>query len=376
MMKSWMNRFFARNLSAEQQTLLSQFLSELQMPTGQTMTDWLVDARQGVMGLSLVFEVPYAAASLWPQWRAEIQQAADCMGVSIAGVDFVTKIVARQVQSALDPIAGVTNIIAVGSGKGGVGKSTTSANLAIALAQEGARVGVLDADIYGPSMPTLFGLVGKMPHSVDGKTMEPLQAYGVKVNSIGFLVEADSPMIWRGPVVTGSLMQLINETNWGTLDYLIVDLPPGTGDTQLTLAQKIPVAGAVIVTTPQDLAMIDARKGLKMFEKVAIAVLGVVENMSVHVCSQCGHVEPIFGEGGGFKMAADFNVPLLAALPLSLSIRMQADAGQPTVVSQPQSVEAGLYRQLAHAVGVALAKRPQSFANKFGKIEVKVGNNV
>jgi ATP-binding protein involved in chromosome partitioning len=206
--------------------------------------------------------------------------------------------------------------------------------------------------------------------------MEPLQAYGVKVNSIGFLVEADSPMIWRGPVVTGSLMQLINETNWGTLDYLIVDLPPGTGDTQLTLAQKIPVAGAVIVTTPQDLAMIDARKGLKMFEKVAISVLGVVENMSVHVCSQCGHVEPIFGEGGGVKMAADFNVPLLAALPLSLSIRMQADAGQPTVVSQPQSVEAGLYRQLAHAVGVALAKRPQSFANKFGKIEVKVGNNV
>ncbi len=371
-MKSWLNKLFARELSAEHQAKLSSALdSIIDVYSQQSLAHWLVDARVGVLGLSLVFEVPYPAKSLWSHWQAQISAACAAQDLTLAAVDFVTRVLPRQTQSNIEPIAGVTNVIAVGSGKGGVGKSTTSANLALALAAEGAKVGVLDADIYGPSMPTLFGLVGKMPHSSDGKTMEPLVAYEVKVNSIGFLVEADSPMIWRGPVVTGSLMQLINETNWGSLDFLIIDLPPGTGDTQLTLAQKIPVSGAVIVTTPQDLAMLDARKGLKMFEKVNIPVLGIVENMAMHVCSACGHVEHIFGQGGGAKMAHDFQVPLLASLPLEMSIREQADGGKPTMVADPEGAIAAAYRGLAHRVGGLLAQRPQSFANKFGKIEVK-----
>lgn len=371
-MKTWLNKLFARELTVEVKDKLAKALADVRDEySEQTFNDWLVDARQGVMGMSLVFEVPYPAQSLWLNWREKVLSAAIESGLNVVAVDFVLKVLPRQTQGNIEAISGVTNVIAVGSGKGGVGKSTTSANLAIALAAEGAKVGVLDADIYGPSMPTLFGLVGNMPHSVDGKTMEPLAAYGVKVNSIGFLVEADSPMIWRGPVVTGSLMQLINETNWGSLDYLIVDLPPGTGDTQLTLAQKIPVAGAVIVTTPQDLAMIDARKGLKMFEKVHIPVLGIVENMATHICSQCGHIEAIFGEGGGAKMARDFNVPLLASLPLTMHIRAQADSGKPSVAADPESEIATIYKALAHKVAGALVKRPQSFANKFGKIEVK-----
>lgn len=373
-MKSWLNKLFARELSAEHQAKLSSALdSIIDVYSQQSLAHWLVDARVGVLGLSLVFEVPYPAKSLWSHWQAQISAACAAQDLTLAAVDFVTRVLPRQTQSNIEPISGVTNIIAVGSGKGGVGKSTTSANLALALAAEGAKVGVLDADIYGPSMPTLFGLSGQMPHSSDGKTMEPLVAYNVKVNSIGFLVEADSPMIWRGPVVTGSLMQLINETNWGSLDFLIIDLPPGTGDTQLTLAQKIPVAGAVIVTTPQDLAMLDARKGLKMFEKVNIPVLGIVENMAMHVCSACGHIEHIFGEGGGAKMAHDFNMPLLASLPLDMSIRVQADGGQPTMVSDPEGAIAAAYRELAHGIGGLLAQRPQSFTNKFGKIEVRAG---
>ncbi len=371
-MKSWINKLFARDLSAQLQSSLSTALeSLLDTNSGQSLGQWLVDARQGVLGMSLLFEVPYPAKSLWSGWQKLVEDACIEQGLVVVSISFTTRILARQTQSNIEPIKGITNIIAVGSGKGGVGKSTTAANLALALSAEGAKVGVLDADIYGPSMPTLFGLTGKMPHSIDGKTMEPLAAYDVKVNSIGFLVEADSPMIWRGPVVTGSLMQLINETNWGSLDFLIIDLPPGTGDTQLTLAQKIPVAGAVIVTTPQDLAMIDARKGLKMFEKVNIPVLGIVENMAMHVCSACGHVEPIFGQGGGAKMAADFHVPLLASLPLDMLIREQADGGKPTVVADPTGAIALAYRALAHQVGGLLVKRPQSFANKFGKIEVK-----
>ncbi len=372
-MKSWVNKLFARNLSTDVQARLSQALSlVVDEISGQLFSSWLVDAREGLLGLSLVFEVPYPAQSLWEQWQAHIQLVCSQHNLTVLQSNFVTRILSRQTQSNIEPIKGVTNIIAVGSGKGGVGKSTTAANLALALAAEGAKVGVLDADIYGPSMPTLFGLVGKMPHSIDGKTMEPLESFGVKVNSIGFLVEADTPMIWRGPVVTGSLMQLINETNWGSLDYLIVDLPPGTGDTQLTLAQKIAVSGAIIITTPQDLAMIDARKGLKMFEKVNIPVLGIVENMAMHVCSSCGHIEHIFGQGGGSKMALDFNVPLLASLPLDIQIRMQADSGKPTVVADQTGALALAYRALAHQVGAALANRPQSYANKFGKIEVKV----
>lgn len=371
-MKSWLTKLFAHQLDAQTQeqltVVLQQVCDEL---TGQTLDQWLIEASQNPLGLRLVFAVPYAAQSLWSHWRTQLITAAKTKGLNVAQIDFQPKIVARVPQNNMDTLPGIANIIAVGSGKGGVGKSTTAANLALALAAEGARVGILDADIYGPSMPVLFGAQGQIPHSVDGKMMEPIERYGIRMNSIGFLVEPDSPMIWRGPIVTGSLLQLINETRWGELDYLVVDLPPGTGDTQLTLAQKIPVAGAIIVTTPQDLAMIDARKGLKMFEKVNISVLGIVENMATHVCSQCGHVEAIFGEGGGEKMAADFQVPLLASLPLSMSVREQADLGKPTMVAYPQDAVAQTYLALARKVGAQLALRPQSFASKFGKIEVK-----
>ena len=256
----------------------------------------------------------------------------------------------------------VRNIIAVGSGKGGVGKSTTAVNLALALAADGARVGVLDADVYGPSVPMMLGLNGR-PDSPDGKSIEPMRAHGVEAMSIGLLVEQDTPMIWRGPMATSALTQLLEQTLWGGdegLDYLIVDLPPGTGDIQLTLAQKIPVAGAVIVTTPQDVATLDARKALKMFEKVEVPVLGLVENMAVHVCSQCGHAEHIFGEGGGERMATQYGVPLLGSLPLELAIREQGDAGVPVVVSAPGSAAAGAYRDTARAVAVRLAMRPKA----------------
>ncbi len=263
------------------------------------------------------------------------------------------------VQSNLSPHPRIRNVIAVGSGKGGVGKSTTAVNLALALAAEGARVGVLDADVYGPSVPAMLGLSGR-PESPDNKSIEPLRAFGVEAMSIGLLVDTDTPMIWRGPMATSALTQLFNDTLWGDLDYLLVDLPPGTGDIQLTLAQKIPVAGAVIVTTPQDIATLDARKALKMFEKVGVAVLGIVENMAVHVCSNCGHAEHLFGEGGGQRMSEQYGVPLLGALPLDISIREQGDAGQPVVVAAPESAAAQAYRAAARALADELAKRPRA----------------
>lgn len=267
--------------------------------------------------------------------------------------------VAHAVQGSLQPIPRVRNVIAVGSGKGGVGKSTTAVNLALALHQEGARVGVLDADVYGPSIPTMLGLSGK-PHSPDNKSIEPMRAFGLDAMSIGFLVDADTPMIWRGPMATSALTQLFTDTLWDDLDYLLVDLPPGTGDIQLTLAQKIPVAGAVIVTTPQDVATLDARKALKMFEKVEVAVLGIIENMALHVCSRCGHQEHLFGEGGGQRMAAQYGVPLLGSLPLDITIREQGDAGKPVVVAAPDSAVAQAYRQAARALVEQLAARPRA----------------
>ncbi|MBB3343535.1 ATP-binding protein involved in chromosome partitioning [Luteimonas sp. RC10] len=273
-----------------------------------------------------------------------------------------TPIPARAVQGALHPHPRIRNIIAVGSGKGGVGKSTTSVNLALALAADGARVGVLDADVYGPSIPTMLGLSGK-PDSPDGKSILPLQAHGIEAMSIGLLVDQDTPMIWRGPMATSALQQLLNDTRWGGeegLDYLLVDLPPGTGDIQLTLAQKIPVAGAVIVTTPQEVATLDARKALKMFEKVEVAVLGLVENMAQHVCSNCGHVEHLFGAGGGERMAERYGVPLLGALPLEIGIREQGDAGAPIVASAPDSAAATAYRTVARALVAELEKRPRA----------------
>ena len=265
----------------------------------------------------------------------------------------------RQVQAGLKPNPRIRNVIAVGSGKGGVGKSTTTVNLALALQAEGARVGILDADVYGPSIPTMLGLSGK-PESPDNKSIEPMRAFGVETMSIGFLVEADAPMIWRGPMATSALTQLFNDTRWDDLDYLLVDLPPGTGDIQLTLAQKIPVAGAVIVTTPQDIATLDARKALAMFQKVNVHVLGIVENMAVHVCSQCGHKEHLFGEGGGQRMAAQYGVPLLGSLPLDIGIREQGDAGKPVVVAAPDSAVAQAYRQAARAMVAQLELRPRA----------------
>ncbi len=263
------------------------------------------------------------------------------------------------VQANLTPHPRVRNVIAVGSGKGGVGKSTTAVNLALALAAEGARVGLLDADVYGPSIPAMLGLSGR-PESPDNKSIEPMRAFGVEAMSIGLLVDQDTPMIWRGPMATSALMQLFNDTLWGDLDYLLIDLPPGTGDIQLTLAQKIPVAGAVIVTTPQDIATLDAKKALKMFEKVEVPVLGIVENMAVHTCSSCGHVEHLFGQGGGERMAAQYGVPLLGSLPLDIAIREQGDAGQPVVVAAPDSAVAQAYRQTARVMAATLAQRPRA----------------
>ena len=280
------------------------------------------------------------------------------------------KLLARQVQPGLKPLEGVKNIIAVASGKGGVGKSTTAANLALALADEGAAVGVLDADIYGPSQPRMFGVQGR-PASPDGKTVIPMESYGVKVMSIGLLIDEDTPMVWRGPMATGALEQLLRDTRWGELDYLVIDLPPGTGDIQLTLSQKIPVSGAVIVTTPQDIALLDARKGLKMFEKVKIPILGIVENMSMHICSQCGHTEHIFGSGGGEQMCQDYNVDFLGGLPLDLHIRQQADGGQPTVAADPNSALAERYRGIARATASRLAAQARDYAGKFPKIVVQ-----
>ncbi|MCF5930388.1 iron-sulfur cluster carrier protein ApbC, partial [Xanthomonas perforans] len=269
------------------------------------------------------------------------------------------RIAAHAVQGTLAPHSRIRNVIAVGSGKGGVGKSTTAVNLALALHQLGARVGVLDADIYGPSVPAMLGLSGR-PDSPDNKSIEPLRAFGIEAMSIGLLVDQDTPMIWRGPMATSALTQLFNDTLWDDLDYLLIDLPPGTGDIQLTLSQKIPVAGAVIVTTPQDIATLDARKALKMFEKVEVPVLGIVENMAVHTCGNCGHREHLFGEGGGERMAAQYGVPLLGSLPLEIAIREQGDAGQPVVVAAPESVAAKAYLAAATRLAEELGKRPRA----------------
>jgi ATP-binding protein involved in chromosome partitioning len=281
------------------------------------------------------------------------------------------EIIAHAVQKTLKPLANVKNVVAVASGKGGVGKSTTAANLALAWAAQGARVGLLDADIYGPSQPLMMGLAGRKPDIPDGKHLTPLRAYGVEVMSIGFMIDAEQPMAWRGPMVTQALTQLLGDTNWGELDYLVVDMPPGTGDIQLTLSQRVPVSGAVIVTTPQDIALLDARKGLKMFEKVEVRVLGVVENMSVHVCSNCGHTEHVFGSGGGARMAEQYGVQLLGELPLDIRIREDADGGAPTVVAEPDSARALAYFRMARRTAARLATLNKDYSRMFPKITVE-----
>lgn len=299
--------------------------------------------------------------------RKRVETILAPLGLTLRKLDFQQRIIAHAVQRGLRVLPNVRNIIAVASGKGGVGKSTTAVNLALALSAQGASVGLLDADIYGPSVPLMLGLSGK-PKSLDGKTMEPLVGHGLQANSIGFLIDEDAPAIWRGPMVTQALTQLLTQTNWNDLDYLIVDMPPGTGDIALTMAQKVPLTGAVIVTTPQDLALADARKGLRMFQKVDVPVLGVVENMSVHVCSNCGHAEPIFGQDGGRHMAAEFGLPWLGALPLQMAIRTQTDSGNPTVVADPQGEAALRYHDIAREVAGIVAGLPRDMSALMPKV--------
>ena len=320
--------------------------------------------------VSFDIELGYPAKSQIPGFRKALVAAAKSVaGVNNVSVNIHTKVVAHAVQRGVQLLPNVKNIVAVASGKGGVGKSTTAVNLALALAAEGASVGLLDADIYGPSIPMMMGLDAK-PSSEDGKTMDPLENYGVQVMSIGFLVAKDEAMIWRGPMATQALEQLLRQTNWKDLDYLIVDMPPGTGDIQLTLSQKVPMTGAVVVTTPQDIALLDAKKGIKMFEKVGVPILGIVENMAVHVCSNCGHVEHIFGEDGGKRMAADYGMDYLGALPLKMQIRLQADSGHPTVASDPDSEVAGLYKEVARKLAIAIASKNKDFSSKFPSIKI------
>ena len=302
--------------------------------------------------------------------RAAVDVIRALPGVENVSANVFQKIVAHTAQRGVKLLPGVKNIIAVASGKGGVGKSTTAVNLALALAAEGAQVGMLDADIYGPSQPQMLGISGK-PESVDGKTLEPMEGHGIQASSIGFLIDTDTPMVWRGPMVTQALEQLLRETNWRDLDYLIVDMPPGTGDIHLTLSQKIPVTGAVIVTTPQDIALLDARKGLKMFEKVGIPILGIVENMAIHVCTNCGHAEHIFGAGGGERMAKDYDVEYLGGLPLDIRIREQTDSGNPTVVAEPDGEIARAYKTIARRVAVKIAERAKDMSLKMPAIVVQ-----
>ena len=291
-------------------------------------------------------------------------------GVTSVDVRVTTRVLSHAVQKGVKPLREVRNTIAVASGKGGVGKSTTAVNLALALHAEGARVGLLDADIYGPSQPRMLGCHAK-PESPDGKSIEPNVSYQIQSMSIGYMVNEETPMIWRGPMVTSALEQLLNDTNWKDLDYLVIDLPPGTGDIQLTLCQKIPVSGAIIVTTPQDIALLDARKGLKMFEKVEVPVLGIVENMSTHICSQCGHQEHVFGSGGGRQMAEQYGVDLLGSLPLDIRIREGGDEGRPTVVMDPESAITAAYRAIARRAAAKLSMRARDYSSRFPRIVVE-----
>jgi ATP-binding protein involved in chromosome partitioning len=321
--------------------------------------------------VSVEIQLGYPGKSQLEPIREQVTRALKAIpGVASASVTVQMKIVPHAVQRGIKLVPGIKNIVAIASGKGGVGKSTTAVNLALALAAEGASVGVLDADIYGPSQPIMLGIHGR-PESRDGKHLEPMEGHGIQAMSIGFLIDPDTPMVWRGPMVTQALEQLLNETHWKDVDYLVVDLPPGTGDIQLTLAQRVPVTGAIIVTTPQDIALIDARKGLKMFEKVGIPILGIVENMSLHICSKCGHEERIFGAGGGERMSKDYGIELLGALPLDIGIREQADSGKPTVVSDPDGRVAAIYRQIARRVAVKIAEKAQDHSAAFPKIVIQ-----
>jgi ATP-binding protein involved in chromosome partitioning len=350
-------------------------LQQIPNPDSDSGQDWL--SAGYVKNLRLVgavvtldIELPYPAKSQVAVWRTQALAALLPLGVRELLANVRLRVAAHAVQPGVKVLSSVKNIIAVASGKGGVGKSTTAANLALALAAEGARVGVLDADIYGPSQPLMFGLQGQQPRVLDGKEVEPLVNYGVQVNSIGFLLDADQPVVWRGPLVVQALTQLLEQTLWDELDYLLIDMPPGTGDVPLTLAQKVPVTGVVIVTTPQDLALLDARRGYKMFDKVGIATLGIIENMALHVCSACGHAEPVFGTGGGQRLAEQYGLRFLGSLPLALHIREEADAGRPTVVAQPDSAAAQSYLRMARQLALAVAHKAKDYSAKMPTIKI------
>nr|WP_315237982.1 iron-sulfur cluster carrier protein ApbC [uncultured Albidiferax sp.] len=355
-----------------EQQVLDAVKSVIDPNTGTDFVSTKAIRGLSVQGADVSFgiELGYPAKSQHAALQTALVAAVQALpGVGKVSVAITTKISAHAVQRGVQLLPGVKNIVAVASGKGGVGKSTTAVNLALALAAEGARVGLLDADIYGPSLPMMLGIQGK-PESLDGKNMEPMQNHGVQAMSIGFLVDQDQAMVWRGPMATQALEQLLRQTNWKDLDYLVVDMPPGTGDIQLTLSQRVPMTGAVIVTTPQDIALLDARKGIKMFEKVGVPILGIVENMAVHVCSNCGHVEHIFGADGGKKMATEFGMDYLGALPLNMQIRVQADGGQPTVVAEPDGEIAALYKAIARQVAVSIAGKNKDFSSKFPTISI------
>ena len=369
-----LNSLFGNGISEALQEQISQKLNACTDPTSKQSLQSLkaikdLQLKKGVLSLSIA--MPYPCKSLWPSIEQNVQhELLQIDGIEKVCIVFETKVVSHDAQKGVSPLPNIKNIIAIASGKGGVGKSTTSVNLALALQQEGANVGLLDADIYGPSIPTMLNIKEK-PQSIDGKSMQPLLAYGLQTMSIGALIEEDSPMIWRGPIVTQTLTQLLKETNWDNLDYLVIDLPPGTGDVQLTLSQQIPVTGAVIVTTPQQVSLIDAKKGLKMFDKVEIPVLGIIENMSTHVCSNCGHEEAIFGAHGGEQMAKEYKVDFLGALPLDKRIREEADNGKPTVTAEPQSEIAQKYRNMAHKISAQIGIQKRNYANVFPNIVIQ-----
>ena len=362
-------------MALTEQDLLAALASVKDPHTGKDFVGARAVRNVQIAGGDVAFDVElgYPAKSLVPALRSEFIAAAKAVpGVQNVSVNITTKITAHAVQRGVQLLPGVKNIIAVASGKGGVGKSTTAVNLALALAAEGATVGVLDADIYGPSQPMMTGTSGDI-ESLDGKHMEPKRAMGLQINSIGFLVKEEQAMIWRGPMASQALEQLITQTRWDNLDYLVVDMPPGTGDIQLTMSQKVPLTGAVIVTTPQDIALLDAKKGITMFQKVSVPILGIVENMAMHVCGNCGHVEHIFGHEGGKKLAEGLGMDYLGALPLQLSIREQADSGRPTVAFDPDGDVARIYKTIARTVAVKIAQQAKDFSNKFPTITVSKG---
>jgi ATP-binding protein involved in chromosome partitioning len=361
-------------MSLNQESVTEALRSVIDPNTGKDLVSSRCIRNLVVDGGDVSFDVDlgYPARSQHEPIRVMLDAAlARLPGIGKREISVSSKVVAHAVQHGVKLLPGVRNIIAVASGKGGVGKSTTAVNLALALSAEGARVGILDADIYGPSQPQMLGIADQRPVSEDGKTMQPLEAHGIQAMSIGFLIEQDTPMVWRGPMATQALNQLLKDTAWQDLDYLVIDMPPGTGDIQLTLSQSVPVTGAVIVTTPQDIALLDARKGLKMFEKVGVPILGVVENMSIHICSQCGHEEHIFGHGGGEKMCADYKIPFLGALPLDIQIREQTDGGAPTVASDPDGRIAAIYKQIARKVAVRIAEKSKDMTHKFPNIVIQ-----